>query len=81
MKFRELGGILSMQGGFFENERCCVSGMCLQRVDVWSRDLVDESRGVSEAASHREENAKNDLRSDIEGYGLEYGDCIKSGSG
>ena len=42
-------------GGFFENERYCALGMCLQRVDVWNRDLGDESRGVSEAASHREE--------------------------
>ena len=30
---------------------------CLQRVDVWSRDLGNESRGVPETASHREENA------------------------
>ena len=43
--------------------------MCLQRVDVWGRDLGDESRGFSEAASHREENAYNDLRSDVNGYG------------
>ena len=42
--------------------------MCLQRVDVWSRDLDDESRGFSEAARHREENAYNDLLSDVEGY-------------
>ena len=34
--------------------------MCSQCVDVWSRDLGDESRAVSEAVSHREENAKND---------------------
>ena len=27
----------------------------------------DVSRGVSEAASHREKNAENDLRSDVEG--------------
>ena len=26
----------------------------MQHVDVWGRDLGDESRGVSEAASHRE---------------------------
>ena len=52
--------------GVFENERCCVEGMCSQRVDVWSRDLGNENRGVSEAASHREEN---DLRSDVERYG------------
>ena len=42
--------------GVFENERC-VKGMCSQCVDVWGRDLGDESRGFSEAASHREENA------------------------
>ena len=30
--------------GFFENERCCVYGMCLQRVDVWTRDMSDENR-------------------------------------
>ena len=41
--------------------------MCLQCVDVWGRDFGDESRGVLEAASHREENAENDLWSDIEG--------------
>ena len=42
--------------------------MCSQRVDVWGRDLGDESKGFSEAVSHRE-NASNDLRSDVEGYG------------
>ena len=52
--------------GVFENEKCGVKGMCLQRVDVWGRDLGDENRGFSEAASHREEN---DLRSDVEGCG------------
>ena len=31
------------------------------------QNFGDESRGVSEAASHREENAENDLRKDIEG--------------
>ena len=39
--------------GVFENERCCVYGMCLQRVDIRGRDLGDESRGFSEAACHR----------------------------
>ena len=34
-----------------------VQYMCLQCVDVWSRDLGNESKGVSEAVSHREENA------------------------
>ena len=41
--------------------------MCLQHVDVWGRNLGDESRDVSEIASHREENAETDLRSDSEG--------------
>ena len=43
--------------------------MCSQHVDVWGRVLGDESRSFSEAASHREENALNDLLSDVEGYG------------
>ena len=30
----------------------------MQRVDVWGRDLGDESRVFLEAASHREENAR-----------------------
>ena len=30
--------------GFVENERCCVLGMCSQHVDVWGRDLGNESR-------------------------------------
>ena len=41
--------------------------MFLQHVDVWGRNLGDESRVVSEAVSHREENAENDLWSDNEG--------------
>ena len=41
--------------------------MCSQRVDIWGRNLCDESRGVSEAASHREKNAENDLWSDVDG--------------
>ena len=40
--------------------------MCLQRVEVWGRDLGNESRHFSEAASHRAENAKNDLRSEVD---------------
>ena len=44
----------------------CIS-MCSQRVDVWGRNLGDESGGVSEAASNREKNADNDMQSDIEG--------------
>ena len=30
--------------------------MCLQDVDLWGRDLCDESKGFSEAVSHRVEN-------------------------
>ena len=30
-------------------------------------DLGEESRGISEAVSHREENAENDLLNDVEG--------------
>ena len=56
MKFRELGGILCTRGVSLRMKGV-VSGICLQHVDVWSRDLGNESRGVSEAASHREENA------------------------
>ena len=41
--------------------------MCSQHIDIWGRNLGDKSGGVSEAASHREENAENDLRSDVEG--------------
>ena len=55
--------------GIFENERCCILGMCLQRVDVWGKYFGDKSRGVSEAVNHREENAENQLRRDVEGYG------------
>ena len=33
--------------------------MCSQCVDIQSRDMGDESRGFSEAASHREKNAEN----------------------
>ena len=41
--------------------------MCSQCVDVWGRNLGVKSGGVSEAVSHREENAENDMQSDIEG--------------
>ena len=41
--------------------------MCTQCVDIWGRNFGDESRGVSDVASHREKNAENDLQSDIEG--------------
>ena len=47
MKFRELGGILCMRG----------ASLRMKGVDVWSRDLGNESKSVSEAASHREKNA------------------------
>ena len=64
MKFREFGGILCTRGASLRMKgvvfKCCVQivkGKCSQRVDVWGRDLGDESRGVSETASHREENA------------------------
>ena len=40
---------------------------CLQHVDVQGRNLVIESRGVSEAVSCREKKAENDLWSDVEG--------------
>ena len=39
--------------------------MCSQH--VWGRNLGDESMGVSEAVSNRQENAENDLWSDVEG--------------
>ena len=61
MKFRELGGILRTRGASLR-----IKGVCLQHVDVWGRNLVDESRDVSEAASHREENDENDLQSAVE---------------
>ena len=41
--------------------------MCSQHVDIWGRNLGDETWGVSEAASYRVKNAENDLQSDIEG--------------
>ena len=50
MKFRELGGILCMQGASLR-----MKGVCSQRVDVWGRNLSDESRGVSETVSQRGE--------------------------
>ena len=37
-----------------------------QCADIWGRNLGDESRSVSEAVSHRKNNAVNDLWSDIE---------------
>ena len=50
MKFRELGDILCMRGNYLRMKGV-VYKAC---VDVWGRDLGDESRGFSEAASHRE---------------------------
>ena len=41
--------------------------LCSQHVDVWDRNLGNESRDVSEAASHREKNAENDLPRNVEG--------------
>ena len=35
--------------------------VCSQHIDVWGRNMGNERRGVSEAASHREENGENDL--------------------
>ena len=59
MKFRELGGILCMRGASLRMKgivyKACVRSMLT--VDVWGRDLGDESGGVPEAANHREENA------------------------
>ena len=40
--------------------------MCSPHVDVWDRDLGNESGGVSEAVSHRDKNAENDLWTDVE---------------
>ena len=55
MKFKELDEILCMRGASLKMKG--VQGTCSQCVDIRGRDLRDESRGVSEAASHREENA------------------------
>ena len=58
MKFRELGGILCSRGASLRMKGVVYNiGMCSQCVDVWGRDLGNESSGFSEAASHREENA------------------------
>ena len=45
----------------------CIKRVYSHRVDVCDRNLGDESRSVSEAVSHREENAENDLWGDVEG--------------
>ena len=66
MKFRELGGILCMQGASLRMKGV-VYKVCLQHIDVWDRNLGDESRSVSDAASHREKNTENDMQSDNEG--------------
>ena len=59
MKFRELGGILCMQGASLRMKgvvyKACVRSVLIY--DIWGKDLGDESRGFSEAASNREENA------------------------
>ena len=57
MKFRELGEILYMQGTSLRMKGVVYKACVLQHVDIWGRDLADECRGVSEAVSHREENA------------------------
>jgi hypothetical protein len=36
-----------------------IYGVCSQHVDIWGRNLGDESRGGSEAVSHIEKNAEN----------------------
>ena len=41
--------------------------MYLQCVDVWGRNLDNESMAVSEAVSYRKKNVENDLWSDSEG--------------
>ena len=56
MKFRELGGILCTRGASLRMKGV-VYKACVCSVFVRGRDLGDEGRGVSEAASHREENA------------------------
>ena len=52
--------------GFSEDETC-IRCVFTAHVDVWGRNLSNESKGVSEAASHSKKNAKNDLWNDIEG--------------
>ena len=56
MKFRELGGILCMQVASLRMKGV-VYKACVRSVLTYGADLGDESRGFSEAASHREENA------------------------
>ena len=67
MKFREVGGILCMQGASLRMKgvvyKACVCSMLMYGAET----LGDESRGVSETANHREKNGKNDLWSDVEG--------------
>ena len=56
MKFRELGAILSTRGASWRMKGV-VYNACVRRMLTYGAGLGDESRGVSEAASHREENA------------------------
>ena len=67
MKFRELGRILCMEGASLRMKgvvyKACVRSMLAYGAETW----VMKSRGVSEAVSHREENAEHDMWCDIEG--------------
>ena len=55
MKFRELGGILCMQGASLRMKSVLTYG-----AETWAMK-------VSEAETHREKNAENDLYRDVEG--------------
>ena len=57
MKFRELGGILCMRGASLRMKGVVYKACVRSMLDTWGIDLGDESRGVSEAVSHREDNA------------------------
>ena len=61
MKFRELGGILCMLGASLRMKgvvyKACVCSMLTYGAETWAMKVG----GVSEAVSHREENAENDL--------------------
>ena len=57
MKFKELGGILCTRGASLRMKGVVYMACVCSVLTYGGRDLVDESRGFSEAASHREENA------------------------
>ena len=57
MKFREIGGILCMQGASLRMKGVVYKACIRSMLTYWGRDLAVKSRGVSEAACHREENA------------------------